>query len=200
MEPGNWIYIPRGVYHNAITLDEHSLHITISVNTHTWADIFKHIFTEIQDFCQPLPKGILDKANQDNSKEEYKKRIEKLSKYLDNKKILDQLFEKQFSDMDILPDNGFMGINNLNNIKLDTTVSLRRGIILDLQKKDEINKLFCSGLSSYSLDHDSETIINFIINKETFKISDLPGSISAENKIKLVQRFILDGVVVRCQF
>ncbi len=41
LHPGDVLYVPRGVLHEAVTTDEHSLHLAFGINPHRWYDLFE---------------------------------------------------------------------------------------------------------------------------------------------------------------
>src|SRR4029450_13840677 len=62
MHPGDCIYLPRGLMHDAESMgDEPSLHITVGLITKTWADLLLESISELAlsepDFRRSLPAG-----------------------------------------------------------------------------------------------------------------------------------------------
>ncbi len=47
MNPGDILYLPRGVYHDACAISEHSLHVTFSVMRPTGLDLVSRLFEEL---------------------------------------------------------------------------------------------------------------------------------------------------------
>jgi lysine-specific demethylase/histidyl-hydroxylase NO66 len=57
---GDLLYVPRGMPHLVRTTGSSSVHVTISVNTMTWADLLRELIQEIlraDEFAVPLPLG-----------------------------------------------------------------------------------------------------------------------------------------------
>ena len=66
MNPGDCIYLPRGLMHDAQSLgDEPSLHITVGLITKTWADLLLEAISELAMnepiFRRSLPAGYADR-------------------------------------------------------------------------------------------------------------------------------------------
>jgi hypothetical protein len=60
LQEGDVLYVPRGMPHLVRTADSSSIHLTISINTLTWADLLRGLVLEIlrsDDFAVALPLG-----------------------------------------------------------------------------------------------------------------------------------------------
>jgi lysine-specific demethylase/histidyl-hydroxylase NO66 len=58
--PGDSLYIPRGFPHDAEARREVSIHVTVGINAHTWADVWRHLLrgaAEHLPFREALPPG-----------------------------------------------------------------------------------------------------------------------------------------------
>lgn len=99
LEPGDMLYFPRGVIHQAVTQDEnHSLHVTVSTyQKTTWADLFEKMIPhtlaaaveEDVEFRRGLPVGYLNHlgiGNQDSVTEQRMSFLKTVSKLFDKLK------------------------------------------------------------------------------------------------------------------
>src|SRR5262249_43855236 len=61
LAPGDLLYLPRGFLHQAVSLDESSLHLTVGVNSITWGEVILAAVQERLDsdprFRASLPPG-----------------------------------------------------------------------------------------------------------------------------------------------
>ena len=67
LRPGGFLYIPRGVVHNASTADEPSLHLTVGIRAVVWSELFEELAqTARRDarFRRALPRALLDSGDQ----------------------------------------------------------------------------------------------------------------------------------------
>ncbi len=58
LEPGDALYLPRGYVHAALTLDQHSVHLTVGVLSTTWYDVLTDAVSmaaEHEPFREALP-------------------------------------------------------------------------------------------------------------------------------------------------
>jgi len=99
LEPGDLLYFPRGVIHQAVTQDEnHSLHITVSTyQKTTWADLFEKMIPqtlaaaaeEDVEFRKGLPIGYLNHlgiGHQDRESDQRMSFLKTVSKLFDKLK------------------------------------------------------------------------------------------------------------------
>jgi bifunctional lysine-specific demethylase and histidyl-hydroxylase NO66 len=58
LEPGDCLYLPRGIPHTATTESEASIHVTLGVRSPTWFDVFRRVAERAKydrAFREPLP-------------------------------------------------------------------------------------------------------------------------------------------------
>ncbi len=100
LTPGDFLYIPRGLWHNATAKDEPSLHITIGIPCNTGIDFVSWLITELIEI-EPLRKN-LPLVYDESGNSTYK--VEDLKKYgqqikneicnlLDDKEIYERFVE-----------------------------------------------------------------------------------------------------------
>jgi len=89
LNPGDVLYIPRGYWHYALTLDEPSLHLTLGVHCQTGIHFLEWLVSELhqqEEWRKSLPLRT-ETAPVEASIEQL---IEKLNKYLTDNKIADE--------------------------------------------------------------------------------------------------------------
>ena len=64
LRPGDTLYVPRGVLHEAVTTDQTSLHLAVGVNVHRWHDVIRAVveqavaqLADVVEFRHALPAG-----------------------------------------------------------------------------------------------------------------------------------------------
>ena len=57
LHPGDCLYVPRGAFHAAATVDAASIHITVGVLSITWKDVFTRLLSDVESFDEALPAG-----------------------------------------------------------------------------------------------------------------------------------------------
>jgi ribosomal protein L16 Arg81 hydroxylase len=104
LNPGDCVYVPRGMMHDAENVgEEPSLHITVGLITKTWADLLLESVSELAltspDFRRSLPAGF---AGRDFDREAARTLFEKLKREIGKNASMDSAF-------DLLADNFVRG-------------------------------------------------------------------------------------------
>ncbi|MEA3031551.1 MAG: bifunctional lysine-specific demethylase and histidyl-hydroxylase [Sphingomonadales bacterium] len=104
LNPGDCVYVPRGMMHDAENVgEEPSLHITVGLITKTWADLLLESVSELAltspDFRRSLPAGF---AGRDFDREAARTLFDKLKREIADHASMDSAF-------DLLADNFVRG-------------------------------------------------------------------------------------------
>ncbi|MEA3043840.1 MAG: bifunctional lysine-specific demethylase and histidyl-hydroxylase [Sphingomonadales bacterium] len=104
LNPGDCVYVPRGMMHDAENVgEEPSLHITVGLITKTWADLLLESVSELAltspDFRRSLPAGF---AGRDFDREAARALFDKLKREIADHASMDSAF-------DLLADNFVRG-------------------------------------------------------------------------------------------
>ncbi len=82
MEPGDLLYLPRGVVHDAHATEVHSAHVTIGVTVYTWVELFSELITatvSLPSFRRALPPGFASGSGpREALKAEFARRLDEL--------------------------------------------------------------------------------------------------------------------------
>ncbi|HMG47475.1 MAG TPA: cupin domain-containing protein [Allosphingosinicella sp.] len=104
LNPGDCVYVPRGMMHDAENVgEEPSLHITVGLITKTWADLMLESMSELAltspDMRRSLPAGF---AGRDFDREAARAQFDRLRREIADKASMDSAF-------DLLADNFVRG-------------------------------------------------------------------------------------------
>ena len=104
LNPGDCVYVPRGMMHDAENVgEEPSLHITVGLITKTWADLMLESISELAltspDMRRSLPAGF---AGRDFDREAARAQFDRLRREIADKASMDSAF-------DLLADNFVRG-------------------------------------------------------------------------------------------
>ena len=159
--PGSVFYIPRGFYHEAATLEEHSLHLTIGLYPATWIDLLGRLAASDARCREALP------AVSEEFTGQLRVRIESLQQRDDVEKLRLALLHEFADNLGIAVDDGFIQLNAYKAVELDTLVSKRDGSLVRLDKKaDELRLLFSGG--GFAGAEQLEPVFRFIIETDVF--------------------------------
>lgn len=197
LQQGDILYIPRGCPHEPYCIDSHSLHLTVGIKTHCWADILHQSIEVLRDtessFRQSLPPNdLLD------------------SKAVDIKLIWDKLIGRM-SDANVLDDTlwNLRELHYLKKSKLPRQTMndpKRFPITLDsllyrssklkplVRTMDELTEIVVEGEKLTGPSYLAGAL-GFISNNRAFKLRDISSSINDNTKLKLGIKLVHCGLV-----
>ncbi len=199
LNPGDILYIPRGIVHDAVTSSTLSLHITLGALARTWVDIFPDVIKTLlsdSDFRKSLPIGTI--CNSDNMEEMFQTYLKLINKF--NSK---QVFEKayfQYADRflesrkAILPGQLFQ-MKKIIDIDFGKAIIQRSNLLYRLVETSESIHIYCYG-NQISFPSNLKALIQYILNTRRFFITNIPGNFEIELKKVIVQKLICNGLVM----
>lgn len=202
LKPGDVLYMPRGVPHEAYTTDKSSMHITLGVHSTQWLDLIskavlnlgqKHI-----ELRKALPIGYL------NSNEEELLSPDAKTDFMN---ILKNVFEKEnlSGALDILseefrnkeqpkPDGHFASLDQLNHICLDTRLKKREGLNSKVTNNLSGARILFQGNTIKGPSQIANTFEFISQQQDSFIVNDIPF-VNDENKVKIAKRLIRGGLL-----
>ena len=201
LRPGDFLYIPRGFYHNAYTSDALSMHLTVGVYVLTWHDALVHalsrLFAENPVFRRGLPPGFAsDEVDAEDLLRQCEVAVQEMKTHLDAdriKKAVD-LLGLRFIESRNSAFHGFLSdIDRLvQGVDLDEEVAIRPQVVYRLYTRGEHVHLIYNG-RHIRLPSETESIVRYICQTDTFTTNSLPGDLSMEHKLSVVQQLLKHG-------
>lgn len=202
MDEGDVLYIPRGLMHEAISTVATSLHITLGALTYTWSDLMSQALASAASadpaFRKGLPPGFA-KTNFDRSMSK--------SHFSD---LLDRLKETDFDDQfDGIADH-FLGTRSLplpgQLTAMDPSLPIgendrfkpRKHLIYKLSHEPNTGQIVLRAHGiEMTLPGALEDGLRFALEQPIYCAADIPLALSAADKIKLVKRLLLEGLIIK---
>ena len=199
LRPGDMVYIPRGVMHDANTGEGESLHITLGVLNTSWTDLLLESLAMVglrdPAFRASLPVGF---ANQDFDREgaraTFKKLLTRVAELADFDAALDHFADDLVATRHTLIPGQLQQIQRLGELSIETRVGARPSLLYKLFEQDEHVVLHCYG-SSFEFPRHITDPLRFALDHRDFRVGDLPGTLDDAGKLVLVRRLIREGVV-----
>ena len=201
LRAGDLFYCPRGVPHNAVATDEPSLHITLGVLARTWTDVMIEALAELAlrdpEFRQALPAGYA--TTQDLNLEAITTKFRMLAnKFVTDGNPLTVLsrFADEFvgTRRQYLPDQACY-VKLSEQLTADSLVGSRPGLLYRITPRSD-DVLVVSPRREMKFPLSVLPALRFAVHNSHFKITDLPGELHEHEKIILVKRLILEGLLV----
>ena len=196
LEEGDTLYIPRGVFHCAETLDSHSMHITLGLLAVTWSDF---LVENILNLSKKLPELRANVPFHVNNREKNQLVAEMLLDLIkDNTNYSggERRFKQDLTQNQIpVLKNQLAQVSLISQINEDTLFELRDNILFTEKETDSEVEIFIMGNKSI-FPAFTKPIIDFIKKTtEPFTVNDLPEVIDSNGKITLMKRLTKEGFV-----
>jgi ribosomal protein L16 Arg81 hydroxylase len=199
LRAGDVLYLPRGHVHDAVTSDSVSLHITLGINTHTWADLFMEaihaLFQRDVRFRRALPIGFaVDSAAAGQLRAEGAALVRALAEAgLPLGEMADQLAERFIMTRLPLLDGQLTALAGPRGLSPQSRVR-KRAWLWRLTVQGETVHLLYHG-KGLTFPRSLEPTLRFILATEVFAVATLPDNLSEAGKVGLVQKLIEEGLL-----
>jgi hypothetical protein len=186
LRAGDTLYLPRGWLHDALTSETDSLHITVGVNIHTWADALRAALDECEEdveFRRSVPEDgeleadLLDRLAARLAPEDVARRAR--ARFVGSRR---PILEGQLEE-----------VCALGSVTADTALERRPTVIADLDG----TTLSFEGKHVSFPGHASEALAAVFAAEEPFTAAELPGGLDDESRLVLVRRLIREGFLRR---
>jgi len=201
LEPGDMLYVPRGLAHDAVSTDETSLHITTGLMLRSWADLLVEAVNIMahQDptFRHALPPGHGAPGFDANANQAT---FEALMGKIATEAPLAKLFEgfkQDFLTGRVPRVEGQMAqIAKLGDLTPDTRVGARPHLVYDLTHLEDDGqvRLVCQGAEIFLPDHARDAL-EFCVTTRAFRLGDMAGDLDEAGQMVLVRRLVREGLM-----
>ncbi|MBI3515026.1 MAG: hypothetical protein HY060_13335 [Proteobacteria bacterium] len=201
LEPGDFLYIPRGYLHQARSGDATSLHATLGAICYRWADVLLEVMAEacLSDpaFRRALPIGLARAGfKPDAARKTFAGLLARLIDTATPDRVLDRLADEFVLSRRALLPGQLEQLGHLPALSAADEVGPRPGLIYRLRTDGDIVRLRCYGRET-RLPVAAAQALRFALETTRYQIADLPGKLDRAEKLMLVRRLIEEGLVVR---
>lgn len=195
LKPGDLLYIPRGLVHDAVTTDTASIHITLGLHPYYGFDLLQEVVELAHDnleFRKAIPNGLTDDHQKSLFKDKFRQICQDFIDNLDIDELLERKFDQFISNKSSEDQNRFKDSIRLNKINLNSILSKRENIIFKVYKdKENIYIKYYEKKLEFPL--FIAPSIKTLLQPESFAVKDIGGLITDKGKIELATKFIQEG-------
>jgi ribosomal protein L16 Arg81 hydroxylase len=193
LEPGDFLYIPRGHVHEALTAKNYSLHLSVAVGAVTWADVIEQIAKDEPMLRRLLPKEALLQGKtvsaEDPAFKSFRMNSENIKKALDKLRVSigSRRAPSHHGHLTSFDLEGRLSENTLlkkREEKVFSVAVLNDGVSLKFKK------------GSLQFAPQFLPALQHILQEPKFSIQTLPNTLSNEEKHACVRRLIEAYVLV----
>lgn len=203
LEPGDVVYIPRGVMHDARTLggegQGHSLHITLGLLFTSWTDLLVEGLSQVgmgdPEFRKSLPPGFA-RPGQDRSaaREHLALLLDRFAERVDLDALLAHFERDLVSTRDARLPGQFAQIAGLPKVTAGTVFSPRPDLLWSLSVEGETVALAIYG-HRVTFPSYVAAPLEWALTHVGFTARDLPGDLDEAGRLVLLKRLVREGVL-----
>ncbi len=200
LEPGDTLYVPRGVAHDAVATDDTSLHITTGLMFRTWADVLAEAVIakahREPEMRRALPPGFANHGADLTAHEDTYKHLMELLAEAPAAKLLAG-FREDFLTGRLPRVEGQMAqLAALDSLTTDSRVGARSHLIygLHMEEEDEQVRLSCQGAEIVMPDF-AASAMEFCLTNPEFRLGDMGGDLDDAGKLVLAKRLVREGLM-----
>ncbi len=186
LRAGDTLYLPRGWLHEALTSETDSLHITVGVNVHTWADAIRAAIEECEgdvEFRRSVPQEGVSETDL----------LGRLAEQLKPEAVARRARARFVNSRRPILDGQLEEVRGLGSVGLDTPLERRSTVIADLNG----TTLSFEGKHVTFPERVRAELESILSTDEPFSAADLPGRLNGESRLVLVRRLIREGLLRR---
>jgi ribosomal protein L16 Arg81 hydroxylase len=199
LEPGDMLYLPRGVMHDAHTLEGETLHITLGALATTWTEILLEAVAKVAlgdpDFRRTLPVGFAHtEFDRSKSRAYFESLMKRVLERADFDGAMDHFADDLVSTRNALLEGQMEQILRLSTLTVSDRAGARPNLVYRWRIQDEQFVVSCYGAEMRLPEHAAEPA-RYALETPSFVISDLPGDLDDAGKLVLVKRLVKEGMV-----
>ncbi|HEY0557275.1 MAG TPA: cupin domain-containing protein [Thermoanaerobaculia bacterium] len=194
LEAGQVLYVPRGIFHEALAEDRHSIHVTLDVFPYTWADLVARLMRAEGRFRAALPVGTWTEDGISPALAAgLRERLDELLAAGDLAGVASGMLEDFVGGLDTLPADGLGQLLDLEAVvTLDTVLARRPGSFAQIiAKNGNLELRFPS--SGFGGPAALVPVFRFLRDSPRFAVRDLPSLLSGESKLAIAKELIREG-------
>jgi ribosomal protein L16 Arg81 hydroxylase len=200
LEAGDLLYIPRGFYHEARTANEHSLHLTVSLDPVYWVTVLQKslelLCRERPELRQALPPGFPARtaATEEDLATTFRSLLDLVREHASFEKATRFLLNEELAATHHPPDGHFSDLVRLEEIDPETLVERRAGFVPVVELRNS-SAVLQFGANYVQGPAGILAALEFVRDHRIFKAADLPGALRDSSRVVLVRRLIREGLL-----
>jgi ribosomal protein L16 Arg81 hydroxylase len=200
MEPGDTLYMPRGLMHSADSLDEPSLHITTGIMAYTWTRLLLEALSQVAvenvELRRNLPIGFFEEGfGAERRAALVQEKLQLICEQVDSEAAFDHFADDLISRHRPPLGDLLRQVLASDSVTASSRIEPRPDAVIRLIEKDETITIKAFG-NETTLPSFVADAVHFALNTPRFSVADLPDVVDEAGKIVLVRRLIKEGLLV----
>lgn len=197
---GDTLYIPRGLVHDAPSLDETSLHVTVGILSYTWSDLLVEVLANAvladSAFRRALPHDLL-RSNFDRqaATRAFRDLLARFSGSADLDAALNSFVREFIHSRRPRVSDQLAQTQSLRDLTVNTIIGQRTALAYTLDEDPDGMRLECYG-NEIRFPQSAGNAVRYALTHAEFRVGDLPDLDDA-GRLVLVRRLIREGMLVQ---
>ncbi|NVJ61925.1 MAG: hypothetical protein HWE27_16155 [Gammaproteobacteria bacterium] len=196
LEPGDVLYVPRGMPHKPECEDSDSLHLTVGITTHTWANTFDRVIEKLRNdnvlLRESLPTINAINENPFQFESKLKEVMNLINQEIDINLISSINAEQYYLEQDSVIDSELLELMSRETLTIDTQLEHNANLEPFVVNYPKYSEIVFAG-TKIKIPNSLVEAANFIVNNRTFLLGEISSSMSDEIKITLIKKLVSNG-------
>ena len=199
LQAGDVLYLPRGFVHEPAALDGPSLHLTVGITPHRWADLLASALVSraqrTRSLRRALPPGVLfDHTRHPELERTFRELAAECLADLSLAEAVDHLGASSMAEMHPLPVGHFAQLSRRQDTTSVTRVERRPGMVCRVRSLNGCAVIQFPGNQVSGPASVGAAFEHIAAARSDFAVGDLPG-LGASSQITLVRQLVLEGLL-----
>lgn len=190
LQPGDLLYLPRGLYHQATAQTEPSVHVAFGIYVNRGYQLVEELLLLAKE--ETAFKKAIPQKNEPSFEADFKQLLHELIEKHPVEKLMNRLNDKALKVKSLYNPPRLMDYLNYFQVHEESFLSHRTIVSYELNQDERFLWLKLDG-RALRFPLQLKPSINFILTHSHFQVKDIPGSISTKQKTGLVKNMIQEG-------
>lgn len=197
--PGDMVYVPRGVMHDAVTLDGASCHITLGVLPTSWTDLLLEAVARVAltdpELRRSLPVGFARQGfDRSEARRTFAQLMQRVAERAELDGALDHFAEDLVSTRHALVPGQMRQVERLSALGVEDECAPRDNLLYHLATEGERVRVSAYGGTLTMPSHAAKALA-YALSTDRYRVGDLPGDLDDQGKLVLVRKLVREGLV-----
>jgi hypothetical protein len=200
LKTGDTLYVPRGVVHDAVSLDRASMHATLGVLSYTWADVLLESLAAVilrdAAFRRSLPRGFASEQAFDGASLHvpFRDLIGRFSATADVDSVVDLLRDELVDNRRPFLRGQMFQPALADTLGMDSVLVRRRHLAYRIRADEAAIHVRCLG-KQISLPLAAADAVRYMLDTPQFTVRQVPFTGTEGDRLVLARRLVKEGVL-----
>lgn len=197
LNPGDLLYLPRGTFHQAVSNDTASLHLTVGVQPVVWADLVRKAVDRVVEgderYREALPMGFArERGLRERATAHAEVLLSSLRDAVGPAELVSDGTRKALLARKPALQGHLIDLERLSSLDLDTKAAPRQRVVWELREDDDGVRLEFHGKEVRFPTHVTEEL-RYITGADHLTAREIPGGLDDAGRLLLVRTLIKEG-------